>query len=91
MAHARCMLDKDGYMRAHIPTPTFPTTHVLSLSLSQTHTHTHTHTQQYVITIAFPRQQWFILLWQSDLKTNEYIVTRQFYDWELRTCLKRHK
>jgi hypothetical protein len=40
MAHACCMLDKQGNMQAG----------------TCTHTHTHTHTHKCVILIAFPRQ-----------------------------------
>ena len=44
MAHARCLLDKQGYTLAHTRTPARP--------------HTHTHKQKYVILIAFSLQQW---------------------------------
>jgi hypothetical protein len=48
MAHARCMLDKQGYARARTFTP-------------PRNTRSHTHTQKCIIGIltVFPQQQWF--------------------------------
>ena len=49
MAHTLCMLDKQAYM--HVHTCTRPRVRVHAL--------THAHTDQWVILIAFPRQQLF--------------------------------
>jgi hypothetical protein len=59
--HARCLLDKQGYMHARACTG-------LRVRISKhTQTQKHTHTQaraiknrkRYIIFIAFPQQQWF--------------------------------
>ena len=56
MAHARCMLAKQGYKRARTCTRQFTRapTHTHASMCARAHTHS-----EYAILIAFPRQKWF--------------------------------
>ena len=48
--HARCMLDKQSYTH----------THAHAYAPGHSHTRARAHTENYVLLIAFPRQQWFL-------------------------------
>ena len=66
MAHVRCMLDKQSYMRASTctilrasaPTQTQAHTRARARNHARKHPRAGTQTEKFIIIIAFPRQKW---------------------------------
>ena len=59
MAHASCMLDKEGYTCARTCTRPRVWEPIHTRTQASTHPHTYTHREKYAIFITFPRQELF--------------------------------